>query len=354
MSQVDQRHFASIDELLEWAERDVVADQLRKSLPLHAKYEYLWSAEGILMPSPCSPFVSPFLYRGQISRHRPCVASVFRKLSPGAGKGSGWAGLTNRDRAALFVDRVHLEEFVLALLDHPASGYAKEIGLRLNPIGLAQHYEMATDRLDLSMDHSVAAFFATNRFSDGAWVPVTEHEAREPGVVYRIRTRALDEIRPKRLECLGKQSLPRPDEQKAFALTLPLASDFELFPVEVLTFDQVGSRSRQLNDRFSGTASLFPPDVMADVANSIRSEGSISMSVAEWILSQEDPCRRYLGDGLTDWKAFVESHSDVRVSSRDRISLSASELDQATASVNKLRLTFLDNVGAIAVRTAAV
>lgn len=74
------------------------------------------------------------------------------------------------ERVRLFVDRVRLEEFLLALCDHPALDYAEQIGLRLQPYGLAQHYEMATDQLDLTQDHNVAVFFATNRRIGNEWV----------------------------------------------------------------------------------------------------------------------------------------------------------------------------------------
>lgn len=342
------RHFASIEDLMEWVARDLVSAQLREVLPLHARYEYLWTADGTLMPSPCSPFVSPFLYRGQVVRHKPCIASVFRGLSIAGDCAPGWRQLTAQDRARLFVDRVRLEEFALALRDHPASEYATTIGLRLSSYGLAQHYEMATDRLDLTLDHAVAAFFATNRLVSEQWVPVSEGQ----GVIYRIRTTALDQLRPNRLECLGKQSLPRPGEQRAFTLTLPLMADFENLPVELLTFDQDGACSRRLNDRFTGVASLFPPDVMADVARSIRAEKSISRDVAECVLSQDNPSRQYLGHPFSAWEALIEADGGMPVSGRGRITLTPSQRSQAISSVERMRETFLDNVGAIAVRRA--
>lgn len=106
------------------------------------------------LPSLASPFWSSFLYRGQVKRHPRCIPSVFRGLQfvdhP--------QKLTRRERAQCFLERVRLEEFLLALADHPAVAYAREIGLKMNCEALAQHYEMATDRLDLSQDPEVAAF----------------------------------------------------------------------------------------------------------------------------------------------------------------------------------------------------
>lgn len=340
------QQFDSVDDVLLFLEENIVADEVRERYPLHAKYEYLWASDGSLIPSMCQPFVSPFIYRGQVSRHSPCLPSVFRGLSKEADPVRGWESLSPSDRAKLFVERVRLEEFLLALQDHPASAYAREIGLRMQPFGLAQHYEMATDRLDLTQDHHVAAFFATNQRVGGEWVPVEEGM----GVIYRIHTESFFRNRPKHFECVGKQFLSRPEQQKAFTLTLPLVCDFESLPVEIFTFRQDRLSALRLNDRFSGGLSLFPPDVMADVASEIRSEESISHQVAEGLLSYDKPTRAYLADSVTGYKALVRGRSASRVSARERITLSESQLEIAASAVERMRSTFLNGVGAIAVR----
>lgn len=343
------RHFESINEVLDLLEKDVVAGDMRKQFPLHAKYEYLWAADGTLIPSMCSSFVSPFIHRGQVARYRPCLPNVFRGLSQGADHARGWESLPLADRAKLFVERVRLEEFTLALLDHPACRYAKEIGLRLQPFGLAQHYEMATDRLDLTQDHHVAAFFATNARVGDEWMPVDGGV----GVVYRIHTSSLFHSDSEHIECVGKQFLPRPEEQKAFTLTLPLGYDFERLPIEILTFQQRESYAKELNDRFAGGASLFPPDVMAEVAAAIRSESSISRHVAASLLSYDKPTQEYLADQTNNLEAFVAHHQNMRVSERDRITLTRSQQENASSAVEHMRSTFLKGIGAIAVRKAA-
>lgn len=341
------QHFNSIDEVLSLLKKNVVTDEMRNLFRLDG-IEYLWTAEGTLIPSITAPFVSPFLYRGQVGRYQPCLPGVFRGLTKGLVRGIGLNGLSPSDRARLFIERVRLEEFVLALFDHPASAYANEIGLRLHPIALAQHYELATDRIDLTQDHNVAAFFATNERIGNQWVPID----KGTGVIYRLHRSSFYKNLPEHLVCIGKQALPRPGEQKAYTLTLPLAYDFESLPIEVFTFQQADSCGQRLNSHFNGGSSLFPPDVMAEVANTIRSEGSISRRVAAWLLSYDKPSRELLAGSLDRFDDFFTQHADVRISERDRITLTVAQQERALAGVEDIKSTFLNGVGALAVRRA--
>lgn len=341
------RHFRSIDEVLDLFEQDVVADQARNLYSLDG-IEYLWTAEGILIPSITSPFASPFLYRGQTARYRPCLPSVFRGVSVNRCASSGWAGLSLAERVRLIVERVRLDEFASALFEHPASGYAREIGLKLHPIALAQHYELVTDRLDLTQDHMVAAFFATNTRTKDGWVPVDAGT----GVMYRLVRRAFDENMPGELVCIGKQTLPRPGEQKAHTLTLQLALDFERLPIEICTFRHDHSCGRRLNDRFSSGDSLFPPDVLAEVACAIRSEPSVPQWIVAWLLSNDARCRDIFSGTPDQFGDLLLRYSHVRFSDRDRIGLTASQKERASQALETMKKTFLDKVGALAVRAA--
>lgn len=342
------KHFNSIDEVLTLLQKDVVAGEMQQLFPLHSKYEYLWAAGGSLVPSIGSSFISPFVYRGQITRYQPCLPGVFRGLSAEVDRAIGWSSLSFPERAKLFVERVRLEEFVMALRDHPASAYAHEIGLRLDPFGLAQHYEMVTDRIDLTLDHLVAAFFATNMRSGDEWVPARDGV----GVFYRLHTASMYESRQEHFVCIGKQTFPRPGEQKAFSLTLPLSYDFERLPVEVFTFQHAESCGRRLNDHFKGGALLFPPDVMAEVAQAIRLERSIPRQIATWLLGYDKTSREVLADSLGQFEDLLARHSDFRVSERDRITLTVAQQERALVGVEGMKSNFLEGVGAIAVRRA--
>lgn len=335
------RHFCSIEDLIEFVERDVVADEIRSLFRLDG-IEYQWVNDGTLIPSISASFSSPYLYRGQTRRYQPCVPSVFR----GMGYAPNPQRLSPTDKAKCFVSRVRLEEFCMVLAGHPAAEYAREIGLRMYPHALAQHYELETDRIDLTQDHMVAAFFATNSRFEGNWSPVSDGV----GVFYRIHHVSFLRHFQSRLECIGKQALPRPGEQKAHVLSLPFGLDFESLPVETYTFSQVESCGQRLNDYFEGGLSLFPSDVMSEIAVAINCEATVPLAVVDNLLNSDRAVLSMLDCTADEAVKLVERHSPVRIAGRELVRMTSSQLVKAQASVQEMRSTFLNNVGALAVR----
>jgi|GEM_PF-3135189 len=336
------QHFESIDAVLERIREDVPWNPFQEQDGV----AYEWVTDGIegrIVPSLASPFWSPFLYRGQVHRHSPCIPGVFRGLQfvdhP--------QKLTGVERAKCFLARLRLEEFLLALAGHPAITYGREIGLRLSPEALAQHYEMATDRLDLSQDPEVAAFFATNtRTADGRWVPVDQGS----GVMYRLdisgRYRSLQSGE---LEWIGKQVLPRPGEQKGWTLRVPLGCDFESLPVDTFTFAQKKGSSHRINERFGGGELLFPPDVLAEVAQEIRGSNSVARSLVGRALASQG----YAGDlhrrELDASAGFFAREFGIAVEDRAPLSLSPRQCADAVAQTERMKEIFLDDVAVRAV-----
>lgn len=337
-------HCSSIAEVLELLEKDLAVDELRNLFPNLDGIDYLWTKGGTLIPSVTSPFSSPFLYRGQTRRYTPCLPGAFR----GFFGVRDFRGLSPAQRARCFIDRVRLEEFVVALSFHPARDYAREIGLRLYPHALAQHYEMTTDRIDLTQDHRVAAFFATNARIDGVWSPVTDGS----GVVYRLGAASFRKHFHERLEWIGKQALPRPGEQKALTLCLPIGMDFESLPVETYTFTHDESCGQRLNDSFNGGAALFPPDVMAEVAEAIRLSPTVPRQIVEGLLKSDEPVVDLIFDAHDGAATFLEKHSSVKVAAGLLTTLSESQRARAHAAVEQMRGTFMHGVGALAARKA--
>lgn len=333
------RHFPSIEPLLAELEQEVVAKELCELFPGLDGTDYLWTADKHLIPSITASFSSPYLYRGQVVRHQPCLPGVFRELA----QVDHPSKLSLLDRVRCFADRVRLEEFMLALDHHPASDYAREIGLALHPYALAQHYELATDRIDLTQDHRVAAFFATNTLTAICWQPI----ASGTGVLYRLHRQSFAQHMRGRLECIGKQALPRPGEQKAYTLQLPLGMDFEMLPIEIFTFTHNEACGQRLNDHFSGGTALFPPDVMADVASTIKTEAALPESIVRRLMRGARPF------SSPDHTAEVSIEAlGLNISDRPLIALTAAQIATARAAVKTMRSTFLQNVGALAVRSA--
>jgi hypothetical protein len=141
------------------------------------------------------------------------------------------------------------------------------------------------DRIDLSQDLDIAAFFATNtRRSDGHWYAM--QDGAEAGVLYRLIIPA-DALAPpfKGFEWIGRQALPRPGEQSAWTLRLPLGCNFESLPVDIFTFDHHRECDQRLAEKFDGGRALFPPDVLSVLAEEIRNAPTVSRSMLNRVLT---------------------------------------------------------------------
>jgi len=340
------QNFDSVEDMLICLKAEVPDNPL---LDEATNRTYTWVARGELgriLPSFVNSFWSPFLYRGQVQRHSPCLPAVFRGLRfvdhP--------QKLSRFERAKCFLERVRLEEFLLALTSHPACDYSREIGLAMSPEAIAQHYEMATDRIDLSQDPDVAAFFATNtRGADGSWRPVSEGT----GIVYRLKIskfrRKLRE--PSDLEWIGKQTLPRPGEQRAWTLRVPLGRDFEKLPVDLFTFTHRRHCSQRIHERFRGGKVLFPPDGLSRLAARIRAARSVARTFVSKVLTLQGCPAAIFERELQASVGYLAKHFSVVVRDRTPITFSPSQRAAIEKSVNRMKRIFLNDVGVRAVRT---
>lgn len=335
-------HFDSITEALSFLFQEADTEAVCKLLRSDG-FDYEWTAEGTLVPTLNLAYSSRFLYRGQVARHSPCVPGVFR----GIGHVDHPHKLSELEHAKCFVNRLRLEEFLIALDSHPAMLYAQQIGLRMHPYALAQHYELATDRLDLTEDHRIAAFFATNYFEGGAWHPVSSG----CGVIYRLRRALFTEHMPDKLECIGKQTLPRPGEQKAHTLTMPLGLDLESLPVDIITFTHRVERSQGINELFKGGSALFPPDAMSELAQSIKSANCVSEEVLRRLVYSIQLPVDEAEAVILDWVEKLGLLLQTPVCCRRPISLTKEQAEQAHESLTAATPSFLSRVGVRAVRS---
>lgn len=232
------------------------------------------------------------LYRGQNARHAPMLTTITRGLQSTDIVNIFEASIS--DQAKIAIRLAQSWWFGRELTRHPISHHAASQNLDLNEIALAQHYGIPTGYLDLTDDFNVSAFFATCRENVDGWRPISSGV----GVIYRVKLRNIenpfDDYIP-----LGPQKLPRPSEQCAWVVELPLRHGFEGWPgVEMLQFHHDHRVGQHFLEMFEGGKQLFPHDPLADVAEEILACGEIPADLVEAALKSftTDPCGMRLSD----------------------------------------------------------
>ncbi|MCK4734370.1 MAG: FRG domain-containing protein [Methanophagales archaeon] len=203
----------------------------------------------------------------------------------------------NPSEIDIFVARLRQIEFELVLREHPAIPDIQKDGIHISFSGLAQHYELATDYLDVTSDPYIAAFFAVCTYcqSEQRYIPVSSQNG--PGVLMKTVYPATE---PK-LEIVGLQPFPRPGNQKAYAVKLPKGENFSAHKV---LFHHSKENSQKIYDLFDGGKKLFPPDPIKNKAQEISEGVAFSQEAFEQVLQRYDFARRaeYYLNGLRENK----------------------------------------------------
>lgn len=197
-----------------------------------------------------------FLYRGQVEEKLPCVPTLGR-IDTLEGR------LLALCRGATFEE---------ALQAHPLVKKTVQAGIYVDIEGLAQHYGLPTDMLDITGSFAVASFFATSRWvkdkdkESGCYLPVGDNAP--PGVIYRVTACILEDRQPESFHLVGWQPLPRPEQQRAFAIRMKPGQDFvdDLFTTERAYFKQSAAISHRIWKEFDEGRALFPNDPAAQLS----------------------------------------------------------------------------------------
>lgn len=215
------------------------------------------------------------LFRGQTNRHVPMLPAIARGFKTNAGQ--LWERTTS-DQAKIILRIAQSWWFAHELKYHPVTGHAAKQKLKLNKIGMAQHYGIPTGYLDLTDNFSVGAFFATCHETTGGWQPMSDGI----GVVYRIELNGSFSNPFGQYLPLGPQPLPRPTEQCAWVTELPITHSFDGWPnVQIMKLHQDASVGEHFLEKYDGGKALFPDDPLADVAQEILKCGEIPSELVE-------------------------------------------------------------------------
>lgn len=203
-----------------------------------------------------------YLFRGQPEEHAPCLPTLSRLRYI-------------EERLLALCRNTAFED---AISDHPLVLLSEQIRFMNSPLhidkqGLAQHYGLATDILDLTNNFDVASFFATCRWDDTSRCYRPVLFANEPGIIYRL-TPAIYEcsnINSAKLETIGWQPLKRPEQQRACGLRMKPGLDFCSLPsVQMIKFRHCSEVSNRIWQAFDEGRSLFPPDAAAELAEQAK------------------------------------------------------------------------------------
>jgi hypothetical protein len=196
----------------------------------------------------------PAVYRGQTETHPACVASLGRKHHI-------------EDQLLELCRNVAFED---AIGDHPFVRVCEQTEFQGAPLfvdrqGLAQHYGLATDMLDVTSNFDIACFFATCYWDGRSYRPVKS--SRVPGVLYRLLMPfELDTFRS-----VGWQPFHRPEQQRAHAVAMKAGQDFAKFPrVQMAKFRQHPEISTRIWKSFDEGRALFPTDAAANLAEQAK------------------------------------------------------------------------------------
>lgn len=118
-----------------------------------------------------------YIFRGQTRDYPHLIPSRFRQGLSGAPANNGWIGLDNDKHNAELSDRDRVKSMV-------RRGLMQTLGKGLGNI-IAQQYGLASETIDVTESHFIAAFFATRSFP--SYSHYTGSEENRVGVIYRFQ-----------------------------------------------------------------------------------------------------------------------------------------------------------------------
>ena len=214
----------------------------------------------------------PFLYRGE-NQNFPKFQTSWQRL------------LGANDELKLCLGWIKKHEFIKAFKNSPYYSRGKKIKVcgcefDFDLEAVAQHYEFATNYLDLTKDLGTALFFAYCKcIGYGQYEPICfeneENKDYKP-YLYVANMTKLTEQYPDSLKIVGFQALLRPFKQSAMALDFGKNEITKSEIFDIIELPRKTSISCGIYEHFKEGYNLFPEDVMSNVAKDLKSDIKIS------------------------------------------------------------------------------
>ncbi len=238
-------------------------------------------------------------FRGQPQYYEDCIPTIFRNKE--------------KDNIDRFIDRLRSSEFELLLQTHPFvqliynegivfKNFGKDVlvSLKVDYLGLAQHYELDTDMLDFTNDKWVAAFFATC-IKKNRYIPM---DSEGYGVIYRYSLTPEhflpekdNSIKSKKISIIGLQPFKRPGEQKGFALKMEEGENLNnVRGIQKYLFRHDKLAAEIIYNRMNQGGNLFPYDELEELVKKIKRSKKISNNAFELA------CKKYPVEQMNEEK----------------------------------------------------
>ena len=229
-----------------------------------AKWTFCTGRGDLRWPTPAP--APRYLFRGQTQRHIPCFPSMYRHVRYPA---RHLHQFETDDAALVVANFAKTMVFLSEIQRHPVWKWANSARVGLQFSDIAQHHGIPTPLIDLSASIEVALFFATHDYDEfGGFTPRAEGR----GVLYIVDREGLPKSELWRLRSAAIQPFSRPYRQWAWSCELLMGECFEGCPcLAVLEFDHDANFAGLVRERAEAQGTLFPPDIVADLAGAIQS-----------------------------------------------------------------------------------
>ena len=266
-----ERHYDSCQELVDdikWFEESrayfyKLHPEFKSNAGQFEKFKLAGKEGYILLPTSLDYGV---LYRGQEQYYGKCLPSLYRQE------------LTDDE---IFVEYVRIAEFRLFLVQFEITQRFQENGYVVDYIGLAQHYGLKTDVLDVTSDINISMFFAMCDYDKNtdSYKPKAENK-EYIGYIYAILTNesSKDPKNPfgvfsNKVNVIGLQPFQRPGRQKGYAYHVGKEGMLRGY---LYSFDYTKEDSEAIYNHFHQGNDLWCKDDIVDTVKLISSTKTFS------------------------------------------------------------------------------